>query len=67
MKTFREWISEGAPTNSVASDSIRGLGNVTGDPKGSVTNYAMANAIASGDTMGDMLQKHVAMHKHTGG
>jgi len=37
---------------------IRGLGNVSGTPGGSISNYASDN-IASADTMNDVLKKFI--------
>lgn len=48
MKKFCEWLAEeGAPTNVSSGLGIRGLGDVTGTPAGSISNYAAANAADS--------------------
>lgn len=44
MKTFSQWVSESAPANVSAGIGVRGLGDVTGNPAGDITNYAAANA-----------------------
>lgn len=43
MKTFCQWIKENAPTNGTG-DGIRGLGNVSGVPGGTISNYAAFNS-----------------------
>jgi len=43
MKTFCQWIKESSPTNSTGG-GIRGLGNVTGVPGGTISSYAAFNA-----------------------
>jgi hypothetical protein len=43
MKTFCQWIKESSPTNSTGGE-IRGLGNVSGVPGGTVSSYADFNA-----------------------
>ena len=69
MKTFRDWLKEDAPTNSLSS-SVRGLGNVTGvsdsigitDP--SVTGYALDNIqtqAAIQATVQQMMDAHSGM------
>lgn len=44
MKKFCDWLKEEGPANVSVGLGIRGLGDVTGEPKGSITNYAAANA-----------------------
>jgi hypothetical protein len=47
MKTFKNWLKEDGPANGIGSGGgIRGLGNVTGDPGGGISNYAAQNAAA---------------------
>jgi len=43
MKTFCQWIKESSPTNSTGGE-IRGMGNVTGVPGGTISSYAAFNA-----------------------
>lgn len=47
MKKFSQWVSESAPANVSAGLGVRGLGDVTGQPAGNITNYAAANAAES--------------------
>jgi hypothetical protein len=42
MKPFKQWLTE--ITNGTAGIAVRGLGNVTGDPAGSISAYAARNA-----------------------
>lgn len=44
MKKFKLWIIEDGPTNISAGTGVRGLGDVSGQPGGSISNYAAANA-----------------------
>lgn len=62
IKNFSSWLSESAPTNVSAGTGVRGLGDVTGQPAGSISNYAAANAIANGDSPDDILKAHRSMH-----
>ena len=45
------------------TSDIRGLGNVSGTPGGSISNYASDN-IATADTMNDVLKKFIATWHH---
>lgn len=47
IKTFASWLSEDAPTNVSAGEGVRGFGDVSGQPAGSISNYAAANAADS--------------------
>lgn len=44
MKKFSQWVSESAPANVSAGLGVRGLGDVSGQPAGDISNYAAANA-----------------------
>jgi hypothetical protein len=54
MKTFKKWLLEDSPANSIAGGGIRGMGNVTGDPNGDITNYATNNATEQGQVSSDV-------------
>ena len=60
MKTFCQWIKESSPANSIGNGAIRGLGNVTGVPGGTISSYAAFNA--SDTTVTDAVN---AMHAAT--
>lgn len=60
---FKKWIFEAAPTNHSVGPGVRGLGDVSGQPAGDISNYAAANAIESADTAKDLLKQHTAAHK----
>lgn len=47
IKTFTSWLSEDAPTNVSAGTGVRGFGDVSGQPAGSISNYAAANSAES--------------------
>ena len=64
MKSFIKWLKEDAPANCI-SGQIRGLGVVTGDPTGTITNYASQNvtdALDSADEISDVLKSHNDLH-----
>lgn len=61
MKTFCQWIKESLPTNSTGGE-IRGMGNVTGVPGGTISSYAAFNA--SDTSVTDAVN---AMHAITNG
>lgn len=47
IRRFKSWLFEDAPTNMSVGTGVRGLGDVTGQPAGSISNYAAANAADS--------------------
>ena len=59
MKSFRTWIEEA--TNCSAGIGVRGLGDVTGEPKGDISAYAAANASSPAPTQ-DMVDQHNGLH-----
>jgi len=66
MKTFKAWLSEDAPTNSLGGgEGIRGVGNVTGIPGGDYSNYAtnnIADQSKVSSTVQSMVDYHTGMH-----
>jgi len=63
MKTFCQWIKESLPTNSTGG-GIRGLGNVTGVPGGTISSYAAFNA--SDTSVSDAVNAMHATTNNTG-
>lgn len=63
MITFKEFISE-SPTNVSSGLGIRGLGDVSGDPKGSLSNWAAQNA-ATPPPAQDLINQHLDLHTST--
>jgi hypothetical protein len=43
MKNFKSWLAE-TSTNVSAGFGVRGLGDVSGQPTGDISNYAMSNS-----------------------
>lgn len=60
---FKKWVVESSPANCSAGSGVRGFGDVSGQPTGSISNYAAANAIENADTPKDLLKQHSSMHK----
>lgn len=64
MKTFKKWLQEDSPANSISGGGIRGMGLVSGDPNGDITNYATNNASEQGsitDVVKGMADAHLSM------
>lgn len=58
---FKTWLFENAPTNVSVGAGIRGLGDVSGQPAGDISNYAAANASTPAPAA-DIVNQHNAMH-----
>lgn len=63
MKKFKEFISE-SPTNVSSGLGIRGFGDVSGDPKGSLSNWAAQNAVTPPPGQ-DLIAQHLDLHTST--
>lgn len=64
MKNFIKWLKEDAPANCI-SGQVRGLGTVTGEPTGTISNYASQNvtdALDSSDEISDLFKAHNDLH-----
>lgn len=65
MKSFKDFISE-SPANCSAGSGVRGFGDVSGQPAGNISNYAIANnaeSISDLDQQNHILAAHNSLHK----
>lgn len=63
MKTFKKFLEE-TPANVSAGTGVRGFGDVSGNPAGSINSYAAFNASDNSrtDAVNGIIDQHNTMH-----